>query len=309
MKEPFIFLCPEVTREDALSLIGWLREYEVRKYLSDPHDVSRGIEQALEKVSLPVLTHLFSRDGRFYMAYTKENMPVGFVRLLVKGNETEIVIVIGDRKNWGKGLGAGTIRESLKIAFFELRSRRVIARIHSENRRSIRAFISAGFMPDHGSAAMKSFTLTMEDYIRSINKRAAVLDEIYITEIDKDRLKKLITDELWNGCIGTESSVRDLVRELERANIVGQKHIPRDVVTMNSKALLYLNEDEMEVSLVYPFDANPEKQKLSVLSPIGTAILGYGEGDSIEWEVPSGLARIHIRKILYQPEAAGDYHL
>jgi regulator of nucleoside diphosphate kinase len=307
MKEPFIFLCPEVTREDALSLIGWLRDDEVRKYLSDPHDVSRGIEQALENVSLPVLTHLFSRDGRFYMAYTKENMPVGFVRLLVKGNETEIVIVIGERKNWGKGLGASTIRESLKAAFFELRSKRVKALIHRENRRSIRAFISAGFIPDNGSAAVKSFTLTMDDYLSSINKRAAVPDEIYITEIDKDRLKKLITNELWNG--GEAGSVRDLVRELDRANIVGQKQIPRDVVTMNSRALLSLNEDEIEVSLVYPGEADSEKQKLSVFSPIGTAILGYGEGDRIEWEVPSGLSRIHIRKILYQPEAAGDYHL
>jgi regulator of nucleoside diphosphate kinase len=307
MKEPFIFLCPEVTREDALSLIGWLRDDEVRKYLSDPHDVSRGIEQALENVSLPVLTHLFSRDGRFYMAYTKENMPVGFVRLLVKGNETEIVIVIGERKNWGKGLGASTIRESLKAAFFELRSKRVKALIHRENRRSIRAFISAGFIPDNGSAAVKSFTLTMDDYLSSINKRAAVPDEIYITEIDKDRLKKLITNELWNG--GEAGSVRDLVRELDRANIVGQKQIPRNVVTMNSRALLSLNEDEIEVSLVYPGEADSKKQKLSVFSPIGTAILGYGEGDRIEWEVPSGQARIHIRKVLYQPEAAGDFHL
>jgi regulator of nucleoside diphosphate kinase len=78
---------------------------------------------------------------------------------------------------------------------------------------------------------------------------------------------------------------------------------------MNSKALLSLNENEMELSLVYPGEANLAKKRLSVLSPIGTAILGYGEGDRIEWEVPSGLAKIHIRKVLYQPEAAGDYHL
>jgi regulator of nucleoside diphosphate kinase len=45
------------------------------------------------------------------------------------------------------------------------------------------------------------------------------------------------------------------------------------------------------------------------LSPIGTAIIGYGEGDNIEWEVPNGRTEILIKKILYQPEAAGDYHL
>ena len=56
-------------------------------------------------------------------------------------------------------------------------------------------------------------------------------------------------------------------------------------------------------------DTNLNEMKVSVFSPIGTAILGYREGSTIEWEVPSGTSTIIIKKILYQPEAAGEYHL
>ena len=65
MTEPFIFLCPEVTREYALALVQWLKDEEVRKYLSDPQDVSSNIEQVINRVNLPVLTHFFNRGGRF----------------------------------------------------------------------------------------------------------------------------------------------------------------------------------------------------------------------------------------------------
>ncbi|WP_228767808.1 GreA/GreB family elongation factor [Candidatus Velamenicoccus archaeovorus] len=61
--------------------------------------------------------------------------------------------------------------------------------------------------------------------------------------------------------------------------------------------------------LVYPEDADIEQNKISILAPIGTAILGYKVGDVIEWKVPAGVRRLKIKKILYQPEAAKEYHL
>lgn len=81
------------------------------------------------------------------------------------------------------------------------------------------------------------------------------------------------------------------------------------VVTMNSKvALLDLDTSErMEYVLAFPKDANIGNGSISVLAPIGTAILGYAKGDVVEWPVPSGTRRIRIEDILYQPEAAGDY--
>lgn len=67
--------------------------------------------------------------------------------------------------------------------------------------------------------------------------------------------------------------------------------------------------EEMEFTLVFPGDSNVDEGKISVIAPIGTAILGYSAGDTIEWHVPAGKRRIRIEKILYQPEAEGDYHL
>ncbi|HSV27617.1 MAG TPA: nucleoside diphosphate kinase regulator, partial [Sedimentisphaerales bacterium] len=99
--------------------------------------------------------------------------------------------------------------------------------------------------------------------------------------------------------------------ELKRAKVVPSTKIPSNVVTMNSKVLLRdMNTLETtEYTLVFPKDANIEAGAISVLAPIGTAILGYREGDSVEWAVPAGVRRIQIEKVLYQPEAAGDYHL
>ncbi len=308
MKEPFIFLCPEVTRENALTLVQWLRDEEVRKYLSDPRDVSCNIEQVINRVQQPVLTQFFNRSGRFYMACNKQKTPVGFVRLVKKNTETEMVIVIGDRNNWGKKLGTSTIRESLKIAFFEFRSEKVTANIHRDNKRSMQAFIRAGFVLQRESQTMKHFEITMEQYMKTIQERAGASDVIYITEIDRERLKRLLKGVLFDETI-TDRAITDLEHEIDRATVVKPDQLPNDIITMNSRALLCLNGDEVEVSLVYPQDADWSDQRLSIFSPIGTAILGYREGDTIEWEVPSGVTEIQIRKIIYQPEAAGDYHL
>lgn len=132
--------------------------------------------------------------------------------------------------------------------------------------------------------------------------------DIYITNIDRDRIKKIL-DEMSESKQSRDESVKKLGGELSRAVVVDSQQVPRDVITMNSKALLQLNDEDMEVSLVYPEDADLGSMKLSIFSPIGTAILGYKEGNTVEWEVPSGTSKIYIKKILYQPEAAGDYHL
>jgi regulator of nucleoside diphosphate kinase len=82
-------------------------------------------------------------------------------------------------------------------------------------------------------------------------------------------------------------------------------------VTMNSKVCLkdlYTNE-EMNVTLVFPRDADIAQAKVSVLAPIGTAMLGNRIGEIFTWKVPDGVRRLQVEKVLYQPEAAGDHHL
>ena len=110
---------------------------------------------------------------------------------------------------------------------------------------------------------------------------------------------------------GYDSSIDSLEREVNRACIVEQTSIPGDVVTMNSKVRLHdMDSGENEVyTLVYPIMADPEDHRISVLAPVGTAIVGSSVGDLIEWPVPAGIRRLHVDEILYQPEEAGDRDL
>lgn len=303
MSKPFISLCPEITRANALNLMDWLEDESVTRYLSDSRHVSRFIEQVIGRVQLPILTHLFNQGGRFFMAYDRHDVPVGFVRLVKTGADCEMVLVIGDRDNWGRKLGASAIREGMKLAFFDIRAEKLIARIHTDNARSLQAFLRCGFQLERETPTQKSFSMTSQSYLRLL-RESAVDDPtgIYITEIDKARLRSLV--ELEQG-----PAVVDLEHEIERAIVVDAQQVARNVVTMNSRALLHLDDEEVEVALVYPEDADDSAGKLSVCSGVGTAILGYKEGDAIDWRIPDRTRRIRIEKVLYQPEAAGDFHL
>lgn len=134
--------------------------------------------------------------------------------------------------------------------------------------------------------------------------------KIYITEFDKKRLEELIAvAEEFGG--QDRKDLDSLAKELSRAEVVPSKDIPADVVTMNSKVVLrdVSTSEKMTYTLVFPRNADIGSGNISVLAPIGTAILGYAKGDIIDWQVPAGKQRISIEEVLYQPEASGDYHL
>jgi len=130
--------------------------------------------------------------------------------------------------------------------------------------------------------------------------------QIIITEKDRVRLQEIVSDILLTEVDGVDH-VRALDAEMRRARVVPSGKVPSDVITMNSKVVLSFDggEDE-EYTLVYPDEANLAENKLSVLSPVGTAILGYRAGDVVNWEVPEGNVTIAIKSVVYQPEAAGD---
>jgi len=134
--------------------------------------------------------------------------------------------------------------------------------------------------------------------------------KICITEADKRRLEELVAVA---GEFGgrARNDLEALAQELARADIVDPKDVRPDVVTMNSRVVLQdvNTHEEMNYVLVFPKDANVDAGAISVLAPIGTAILGYSMGDIIEWPVPAGRRRIRIEKVVYQPEAAGHFHL
>lgn len=132
--------------------------------------------------------------------------------------------------------------------------------------------------------------------------------EIYITEIDRDRLENLLDRPSGPHL---EPYLDALRSELERAKVVPSREIPPDVVTMNSTvSLIDVDTGEEErFTLVFPKDADANTGKISVIAPLGTAMLGYRVGDIFEWEVPIGRKRWRVEKVIYQPEAAGDFHL
>ena len=134
--------------------------------------------------------------------------------------------------------------------------------------------------------------------------------KIFITDTDRDRLEKLLLGtRVWSS--RDKEHLQALEEELDKAHIVGSRDIPGDVVTMRSQVRVkdMKSGTEMDLRVVFPSEADLEQGKISVLAPVGTALLGYRVGDTIEWKVPGGLRRLKIERILYQPEAAGDYHL
>lgn len=132
--------------------------------------------------------------------------------------------------------------------------------------------------------------------------------KIFITAADKKRLDTLVSATHKSGPHRRDDLV-DVAAELARAVVIEPKEIPANVVTMNSKVILHdldTAEDD-NYTLVFPDDADAASGAISVLAPIGTAILGYKEGDTVEWTVPAGKRRFRIEKIVYQPEASGDF--
>jgi regulator of nucleoside diphosphate kinase len=129
---------------------------------------------------------------------------------------------------------------------------------------------------------------------------------IFITQADMKRLQSLI-----ESMKSSREDLQALRAELHQAHVVSPADIPKDVVTMNSKAQVRdLETNEiMTYTLVFPGNANIDDGKISVLAPVGTAMLGHRAGEEFEWHVPAGPVRLRVEEVLYQPEAAGHYNL
>ncbi len=131
-----------------------------------------------------------------------------------------------------------------------------------------------------------------------------------ITNLDYQRLFNLINsvrdtmkDDLHN--------IETLEQEIDRAKRIEPRKIGPDFVTMNSEVEVIdlASGRVMTFKLVYPQDADFKNNRLSVLSPLGSALIGYREGDEVEFRVPAGTKKVKITRILFQPEAKGEYAL
>lgn len=131
---------------------------------------------------------------------------------------------------------------------------------------------------------------------------------IMITKLDAERLEALI-DRLPNN---SAPGIEKLQEELLRATIVDSKDIPPDVVTMNSTVTFRIdnNGKEFSLKLVYPKDVDGNSDKISILAPIGSALIGMREGATIAWPVAGGDSHdVIIVRVDDQPERSGNYTL
>ncbi|PKN67554.1 MAG: transcription elongation factor GreAB [Deltaproteobacteria bacterium HGW-Deltaproteobacteria-15] len=125
---------------------------------------------------------------------------------------------------------------------------------------------------------------------------------LYVTEQDLERLEPILASaHQKNG--HEKENLRRLNEDLERARVVDARHIPADVVAMNSMVHVVDADsgEEMTFTLVFPEAADFSQGRISVLAPIGSAVLGYRTGDVVEWKVPAGTRRLKIVRVLGQP--------
>lgn len=131
--------------------------------------------------------------------------------------------------------------------------------------------------------------------------------EITISSLDASRLEALI-ERLPNQHFPGRANLEE---ELARATIVEPRLMPSNIVTMNStvRFIIEPTKDEFKLTLVYPKDIDSSGKKISILAPIGSALLGLTIGDQIEWPKPGGgTLKVKISEITYQPERAGEFH-
>jgi regulator of nucleoside diphosphate kinase len=167
---------------------------------------------------------------------------------------------------------------------------------------------AAGEMPQAVIDRLRPFLVRNEDGENQSMKKKAT-SSISITRFDKTRLMRLLRS--LDAAQENRDEIEDLAQELERGTEVASTEIEPDVVTMNSTVRVTdLDANTTHLyTIVFPSDADVDKGRISILSPLGTALLGYRAGDVVTWEMPRGTRRLRIEELVYQPEAAGDFHL
>jgi len=136
-----------------------------------------------------------------------------------------------------------------------------------------------------------------------MNKKPNVI----ISTLDAERLEKIIDGLPMNS----SKIAENLEEELSRAKLVDPHAVPPTLVTMNSTVRFKVesSDEEFCMTLVYPKDVDTSGSKISILAPVGSAMIGLSEGDSIQWPKPGvGMLKVRVEEVMYQPERAGEFH-
>ena len=132
--------------------------------------------------------------------------------------------------------------------------------------------------------------------------------KIKITTLDAVRLEKMMAS-LDNSQFPGKDELQD---ELDRADIVEPQAMPANIVTMNSTVKFQVESSDkaFSLTLVYPWDVDGSNEKISILAPVGSALLGLREGDQMVWPKPGGGSlQVRVLEVTYQPERSNDFNL
>jgi len=130
---------------------------------------------------------------------------------------------------------------------------------------------------------------------------------IIVSTRDMARLEALLD----SPALSRHPAAVALAQELERAQVLPPEEIPEGIVTMHSRVDCEdeLHDEKHSLTLVYPHEADFDKGRVSILAPVGSALLGLSVGQTIDWTAPGGRQlRLRVTAVHYQPEAAGDFH-
>lgn len=139
--------------------------------------------------------------------------------------------------------------------------------------------------------------------MNAVRKQTAIT----LSSRDLDRIEDLLESLSATAFPGKAA----LLAELDRAEVVEPNEVPPDLVTMNSTVRFAIVDtgEEFCMTLVYPKDADGSAERISVLAPVGSALLGLSVGDELEWPRPGGqVMTVRVLEVVFQPERAGEYH-
>lgn len=165
MESRSIKLSQEVYRHDAYKIINWLSDEDIINNLNEDNRVIENLTSVINRINMPILTHLFNNNCRFFIIKNIYDT-VGFVRLVPKNETVEIVITVGEKELWGKGIGHNAVLEALKKAFFDMRTEKVVAKIKKSNKRSRNLFKGIGFKEGRVLETEVEYHITKENFFR-----------------------------------------------------------------------------------------------------------------------------------------------
>ncbi len=162
----------EVYTCDVKKMAAWMEDEEITRFLNEKPDAAQRLKKLLKVNKMDLFTHHFKQQSLFYLIDLKEQEePVGYLRLIPKANKKmEMVIAIGDKKKWNRGLGTTAVWEGLKKAFLYLRCKKVEVKIHKNNEASKKVFKKAGFRKKEEISGSEKhvYQLTLDKFLKMI---------------------------------------------------------------------------------------------------------------------------------------------